>query len=173
MRFQKGYQFGLLNPEVSGATIRSAAIPVKHKFLVASARVALAYDTFKQNAKDFGFTDADIENLSDFERNFWIAQAFSRPGGDLWDKNNGKFGHKTILSYLKDHGKKLSDISEIVHFTGTNKATTDIALATAAIITALESKMEEYGRREEYRRIKSHNIHEAQLHSSNPNHIPP
>jgi len=170
IKFGKGTQYGLLNPEVTKTRkkkdasgnfvkdttgkfvlenyhpkIESAALPAKHKFLAASARVALAFHHFKSQAKKHGFTDSDIENLSDFERNFWIAQTFSRPGGVAWPKNT-PFGSITILGYLKAHNKKLSDIGAIIEATGNDRKTTNIALATAAIITEMENQMRIYAK---------------------------
>ena len=167
LKFEKGDQYGEISPE-TGKPKRSARVKAKHIFLAHNAYFHFSYFRFTQKALKNGFTQNEIDNLDRLTHSYWLAQSFARPGGCVWGKPGCKsVGIITILGYLNEKNESLEAvmrITDIGHFK--RKKTVNIAVRTAAAITALDTMMAKYAdqlameKKEEYLKALEERIYD-------------
>lgn len=110
----RGIHNGDPNPEVSGATIQSAAIPYEKIFLAYAGYVGYSYWRFANELAvsngtpiahhDFNFSSTDVDALDRISMNMWIAFSFAAQAGPHW-KNDPR---SSVTAYA-DRPQPLND----------------------------------------------------------------
>lgn len=136
------------HPNEGGFIGRPADIPRREMAVAYGSYLEKNFDSFREKAKKYGFTDNDIDNLTPEAKRFWSAIYFAGSGGREWNKSNPPparfFGGITCLTLFKQkieagEIQSLNDLSALKDVIGYHR--TQIAVATAANSTLLNDVM--------------------------------